>query len=57
MRGYQFPVIVAVVPNSLGERLGFKVGDRIMATVLAKEEDDTMPTYDPNSAYHHLCPV
>jgi Peptidase family S41 len=31
LQGYQLPVIVAVLPNSLGERLGLVVGDRILS--------------------------
>ena len=32
MEGYRLPVIVAVSPNSLGERLGLTVGDRIITS-------------------------
>ena len=34
MEGYQLPAIVAVSPNSLGERWGLTVGDRIIASPL-----------------------
>lgn len=42
VQGYQLPVIVAVLPNSLGERLGLVVGDRILSY-----QDETKGKSDP----------